>query len=72
MGFVVDKIALGQVFSEYFRFPSHSSFHQILLPHNLPGAEMANVPNGLKRNFRWIRDLVSMTELHLSYQNFGL
>jgi hypothetical protein len=25
--FVVDKVALGQVFSEYFGFPCQSSFH---------------------------------------------
>jgi hypothetical protein len=30
VGFVVDKVALGQVFSEYFGFPSQSSFHQFL------------------------------------------
>jgi hypothetical protein len=34
VGFVVDKVALGQVFSEYFGFPCHSSFHQLL--HNHP------------------------------------
>jgi hypothetical protein len=33
MGFVVHKVALGQVFSKYFGFPCHS-FHQILHPHN--------------------------------------
>jgi hypothetical protein len=32
--FVVDKVVLGQVFSEYFGFPCHSSFHQLL--HNHP------------------------------------
>jgi hypothetical protein len=36
VGFVVDKVALRQVFSEYFGFPCHS-FHQILHPHNHPG-----------------------------------
>jgi hypothetical protein len=35
MGFVVDKVTLGQVFSEYFGFTCHS-FHQILHPHNHP------------------------------------
>jgi hypothetical protein len=30
VGFVVDKVALGQVFSEYFGFPCQSSFHQLL------------------------------------------
>jgi hypothetical protein len=33
VGFVVDNVAPGQVFSEYFGFSSHS-FHQILHPHN--------------------------------------
>jgi hypothetical protein len=28
--FVVDKVALGQVLSEYFGFPCPSSFHQLL------------------------------------------
>jgi hypothetical protein len=37
VGFVVDKVALGQVFSEYFGFPCQSSLHQILHPHNHPG-----------------------------------
>jgi hypothetical protein len=30
VGFVVDKVALGQVFSEHFGFPCQSSFHQFL------------------------------------------
>jgi hypothetical protein len=34
VGFVVDKVALGQVFCEYFGFPCQSSFHQLL--HNHP------------------------------------
>jgi hypothetical protein len=34
VGFVVDKVARGQVFSEYFGFPCQSSFHQLL--HNHP------------------------------------
>jgi hypothetical protein len=34
VGFEVDKVALGQVFSEYFGFPCQSSFHQLL--HNNP------------------------------------
>jgi hypothetical protein len=34
MGFVVDKVALGPLFSEYFGFPCQSSFHQLL--HNHP------------------------------------
>jgi hypothetical protein len=34
VGFVVDKVALGQVFSEYFGFPCQSLFHKLL--HNHP------------------------------------
>jgi hypothetical protein len=36
MGFVVDKEALGQVFSEYFGF-SCQSFHQFLHHYNQQG-----------------------------------
>jgi hypothetical protein len=36
VGFVVDKAALGSVFSEYFDFPCQS-FHQFLHHHNHPG-----------------------------------
>jgi hypothetical protein len=34
VGFVVEKVVLGQVFSEYFGFPYQSSFHQILHHHH--------------------------------------
>jgi hypothetical protein len=37
VGFMVDKVALGQVSPEYFGYPCQSSFHQILHPHNYPG-----------------------------------
>jgi hypothetical protein len=35
VGFLVDKAALGQIFSEYFGFPCQS-FHQFLHHHNHP------------------------------------
>jgi hypothetical protein len=35
VGFVVDKVALGQVFFEYFGVSCQSLFHQFL--HNQPG-----------------------------------
>jgi hypothetical protein len=38
VGFVVDKVALGQVFSEHFSFPCQFSFHQILHTHLSSGA----------------------------------
>jgi hypothetical protein len=34
VGFVVDNVALGHVFSEYFGFPCQSSFHQFLHNHH--------------------------------------
>jgi hypothetical protein len=34
VGFVVDKVAMGQVFSEYFGFPWQSSFHRLLHNHH--------------------------------------
>jgi hypothetical protein len=32
MGFVVDEVSLGQVFSQYFGFPCQFSFYQIYHP----------------------------------------
>jgi hypothetical protein len=50
---VLDKLALGQVFSEYFDFPCQS-FHRLLHTHHHPssgagtlGQTVADVPNGL-------------------------
>jgi hypothetical protein len=38
VGFVVDKVASGHIFSEYFGFPCQNLlFHQLLHPHNHPG-----------------------------------
>jgi hypothetical protein len=38
VGFVVDKVALGQVFSKYFGFPCQNrSFRQLFHHHNHPG-----------------------------------
>jgi hypothetical protein len=38
VGFMMDKVASGQVFSEYFGFPCQNRlFHQLLHPHNHPG-----------------------------------
>jgi hypothetical protein len=31
VGSVVESVALGQVFSQYFGFPCHFSFHRLLL-----------------------------------------
>jgi hypothetical protein len=52
MGFMVDKMALGQIFSKYFGFPCQSSFHQMFHIHLSPGIGavgqlVADLPIGL-------------------------
>jgi hypothetical protein len=53
VGFVVDKVALGQVFSEYFGFPCQFSSHRLLYTQQLlSGAGtirqlVVDVPSGL-------------------------
>jgi hypothetical protein len=53
LGFVVDEVALGQVFSEYFGFPCHFSLYRLLYTHHLSsgagsiGQLVADVPSGL-------------------------
>jgi hypothetical protein len=55
VGFVVDKVVLRQVFSEYFGFPCQFSFHR-LLQARLPfgdgtiGQIVAGVTSGLSLN----------------------
>jgi hypothetical protein len=41
--FVVDKVALGQVFSEYFDFPCQSSFHQFIHNHHHLSSEAGTI-----------------------------
>jgi hypothetical protein len=75
--FVVDEVALGQVFSEYFGFPCQSSFHRLLHNHHLSsgagtiGQQVADVPSGLsltppretkKKTWALLRDLPAVTE----------
>jgi hypothetical protein len=63
MGFVVDKVALGQVFFEYFGFPCQFSFHRLLHTHHLSSgagiisqivadvpSRLSLTPNGQPRN----------------------
>jgi hypothetical protein len=52
MGFVVNNVALGQIFSEYLAISSQSSFHRLLHAHLSSGAGtvgqlVADVPSGL-------------------------
>jgi hypothetical protein len=65
--FVVDKVALGQVSSEYFGFPCQFSFHQMLHTHlssrvgtirqlvaDVPSG-LSHFPERLKNNYYAIR-----------------
>jgi hypothetical protein len=52
--FVVDKVALGQIFSDYFGFPCQFTFHRLLHTHHhlssgagTIGHLVADVPSGL-------------------------
>jgi hypothetical protein len=53
VGFVVDKVAMRQVFSEYFGFPCQSSYHRLLHTHHISsgagtiGQLVADVPSAL-------------------------
>jgi hypothetical protein len=53
VGFVVDKVVLGQAFSKYFDFPCRFSFHQMFHTHHFSsgadkvGQLVADVPSGL-------------------------
>jgi hypothetical protein len=53
VGFVVDEVVLGQVFSEYFGFPCQFSIHRLLHIHRLSSGAgtinqlVADVPSGL-------------------------
>jgi hypothetical protein len=72
VGFMVYKVARGQVFSEYFGFPCLSSFHQLLHNHHhlssgagTIGQLVAAVPSGLsltsrEKNKSFIRILEAM------------
>jgi hypothetical protein len=56
--FVVDKVALGQVFLEYFGFPCQSSFNQLL--HNHPHLSSGVCTIGQK----WPQYLVDLVPPH--------
>jgi hypothetical protein len=73
-GHVVDKVALGQVFSKYFCFPCQFSFHRLLHTHHLPpragtiGQLVAGIPSGhsltssqeIKKNRLSVPQVISM------------
>jgi hypothetical protein len=64
--FVVDKVALGQVFSEYFGFPCQSSFHHLL--HNHPHLSSGACTISQK----WSQYLVDLVPCHKIKKNRNL
>jgi hypothetical protein len=60
VGFVAEKAALRQVFSEYFDFPCQS-FHQFLHHHNHPGLT--------QWAYWWAQSWVDPIGLHPHYTN---
>jgi hypothetical protein len=61
VGFVVDKVALERVLSEYSGFPSQFSFHRLLRIHNQPiispyivSIQRASLNNQPKKASSWI------------------
>jgi hypothetical protein len=77
VGFMVEKVALGEVFSEYFGFPSQFSFHQLLHTHlsseagtigelvaDVPSAFSLTPPQVTKRNLLCISMLFKTILIH--------
>jgi hypothetical protein len=52
VGFVVDKVSLGRVSSEYFGFLCQFSFHRLLHTHHLSSEAGTNTPNSGRRT-KW-------------------
>jgi hypothetical protein len=70
---MVDKVALGQVFSEYFGFPCHFSFHQLLNTHHLStgagaiGQLVADLTSGF--SFTLPQEIKKKTTICISFHN---
>jgi hypothetical protein len=62
VGFVVDKVTLGQVFSEYFGFPCQFAFHQLLHIHYL--SYFRGYPQ-----ITFLKDTADVTRRHLGRQH---
>jgi hypothetical protein len=82
VGFVVDKVALGRVFSDYFGFPCQSSFHQLLHnhPHLSSGADtmgqkwsqykgLSPTPLAIKRRYHIYK--INRDRLHMNDTNIN-
>jgi hypothetical protein len=83
VGFVVNKVALGQVFPEYFSFPCQFSFHLLLHTHHLSsdagtvGQLMVDVPSGLSltppqetKKYSWtLQVFITVALIHTPYSS---
>jgi hypothetical protein len=75
VGFVMDNVVLGQIFSKYFGFPFQSSFHQLLHNHHhlsivsgwYKRPIVAAVPSGLSLTPVRIINFISL--LFIFFQN---
>jgi hypothetical protein len=63
-GFVVDKVELGQVLSEYFSFPCQFSFHRLLHTHHILSGAGTNRPVSGRRA-KW-------TQSHPTQRNYDM
>jgi hypothetical protein len=68
VGFVVDKVALEQVFSEYFSLPCQFSFHRLLHTHHLLSGAGTVSPH-LKKLKTKKKKLTSTSEIMLMIPN---
>jgi hypothetical protein len=52
MGFVVDKLAMGHVISEYLGFSCQSSFHQLLhIYYSITATTLYNLPQSQSQSY---------------------
>jgi hypothetical protein len=77
VGFVVDKVPLGQVFSKYLGFHCQFAFHWLLHTHHLSsragtiGQTVATVPSGLSHPMTKIKYILNMNKIRLAVQTLA-
>jgi hypothetical protein len=75
--FVVDKVALEQVFSEYFSYPCQLSFHRMLHTHHHHHPRLVTVSKSVASVLRRSKKLKKvcmrfwLTEIVGEWKNFG-
>jgi hypothetical protein len=70
VGFVVDRVALWQVFFEYFGFPCQFSFYQILHTHlRVSSGDLTNRPVG-GRSTKWTQSYPTQRKACVHLQKY--